>query len=61
MIKATRNKETCLNSKVDHNKGKSDFLYEIVNNITSERLLFQRVKTKSLLQKSGSKNFLQRG
>lgn len=44
IIKVTRSKQTDLGIKVDHSKRRTNFLKEIIMNITSRRPLLKRLK-----------------
>lgn len=51
MVNTIRNKKGLLGANGDYNKRKSDFLKEIIKNITSKRRLFKRIKKKNLYNK----------
>lgn len=46
IVKTSRIKETHLESNIDHNKGKTDFLITTAKNVVSWQLLFNRVENK---------------
>lgn len=46
MVNVTKSKEGFLSLKVNRNKGKSDFVKEVVKNNTSRLPLLKRVKCK---------------